>query len=636
MRHWMPLVLSSFLLVACEGPTPAEPDSASETVAQSAPEPALEAARDVASTTPTPAAQPAADTSAESARARAFFDETFMAGVQRNPMFAEFLGIRKDNDKWPNLTPEFAAEGLEITKANLKRLCESIDVDQLDESTRLSYELFERRAMEQIDDYRWRDHNYPVSQMRGLHAGIATHLINIHRVTSTADAEAYIKRLQGVEDLFDQLIVNLERREHKGIMAPKFVYAYVIGDSRKIITGAPFDDGPDSTLWADFKKKVGKLDIDTSAREALLKDARKALLQSVQPAYEKLIAFVRSLEARATTDDGAWKLPDGNAYYANALQRTTTTDLTAEEIHELGLREVARIHDEMREIMKAVGYEGTLNEFFEFMRTDKQFYYDDTPEGRQRYLDEATALIDTMRDNLDRMFIVKPKAQLQVKAVEPFREASAGKAFYNRPAPDGSRPGTYYANLYRMSDMPIYQMEALAYHEGIPGHHMQIAIALELEDTPMFRKWNRVTAYSEGWGLYTEQLPKEFGFYEDPYSDFGRLAMELWRACRLVVDTGIHDKTWSREQAIEYLSANSPNPYGDVVKAIERYIVMPSQATAYKIGMIKILELRAHAREQLGEKFDIREFHDVVLKNGPVPLAVLENLVNDYITETKG
>jgi uncharacterized protein (DUF885 family) len=241
-----------------------------------------------------------------------------------------------------------------------------------------------------------------------------------------------------------------------------------------------------------------------------------------------------------------------------------------------------------------------------------------------------------MRDNLDRMFIVKPKAQLQVKAVEPFREASAGKAFYNRPAPDGSRPGTYYANLYRMSDMPIYQMEALAYHEGIPGHHMQIAIALELEDTPMFRKWNRVTAYSEGWGLYTEQLPKEFGFYEDPYSDFGRLAMELWRACRLVVDTGIHDKTWSREQAIEYLSANSPNPYGDVVKAIERYIVMPSQATAYKIGMIKILELRAHAREQLGEKFDIREFHDVVLKNGPVPLAVLENLVNDYITETKG
>jgi uncharacterized protein (DUF885 family) len=218
-----------------------------------------------------------------------------------------------------------------------------------------------------------------------------------------------------------------------------------------------------------------------------------------------------------------------------------------------------------------------------------------------------------------------------VKAVEPFREASPGKAFYNRPAPDGSRPGTYYANLYRMRDMPIYQMEALAYHEGIPGHHMQIAIALELEDVPMFRKWSSYTAYSEGWGLYTEYLPKEYGFYADPYSDFGRLAMELWRACRLVVDTGLHHKRWTREEAIDYLATNSPNPQGDVVKAIERYIVMPGQATAYKIGMIKILELREKAMTALGERFDIREFHDVVLKNGPVPLAVLETLVNEYI-----
>ncbi|MFK7889165.1 MAG: DUF885 family protein [Gammaproteobacteria bacterium] len=611
MRRLLPLAFLSLFFVACEAPTSTE-------VATPAP------------------AEGVVDVAAESAKANAFFDEVFMASVQRNPMFQDFLGIKKDQDKWPDLTPEFAAEGLAITRQNLQRLRADINPDNLDASTRLSYQLFERIAQEQIEDFRWRDYNYPVNQMSGMQSRIPTHLVNIHRIKTAEDATNYIARLQGIGPLFDQLIANLKRREDKGIVAPKFVYPYVINDSQKIITGAPFDDGPDSTLWADFQAKVNKADIEPGLRSALLKDGRNALETSVKPAYDRLIAHVRDLESRASTDDGAWKLPDGAEFYARALQRTTTTDMTAEQIHELGLSEVARIHDEMRAIMKIVEFEGTLNEFFEFMRTDEQFYYADTPAGRERYLSEATALIDTMREQLDSMFIVKPKADLEVKAVEAFREASAGKAFYNRPAPDGSRPGTYYANLYRMSDMPTYQMEALAYHEGIPGHHMQIAIALELENTPMFRKWNRVTAYSEGWGLYTEQLPKEFGYYEDPYSDFGRLAMELWRACRLVVDTGLHDKRWTREQAIEYLGTNSPNPPGDVQKAIERYIVMPSQATAYKIGMIKILELRAHAKEQLGERFDIREFHDVVLKNGPVPLAVLEDLVNDYITATRG
>ena len=278
--------------------------------------------------------------------------------------------------------------------------------------------------------------------------------------------------------------------------------------------------------------------------------------------------------------------------------------------------------------MKKVNFEGTLNQFFDFMRKDKQFYLPNTEEGKQRYLKLAVDYIDAMRPQLPKLFNTLPKAEIEVKAVEKFREKSSGKAFYQQPAPDGSRPGTFYANLADLSDMPTYQLEALAYHEGIPGHHMQIAISQELEGIPMFRKFGMVqaTAHVEGWGLYSELVPKEMGFYEDPYSDFGRLAMELWRAARLVVDTGIHSKKWTREKAIKYLMDNTPNPRGDSEQAINRYIVMPGQATAYKIGMLKILELREKAKSGLGDKFDIREFHDVMLVNGPVTLSVLETL----------
>jgi len=346
-----------------------------------------------------------------------------------------------------------------------------------------------------------------------------------------------------------------------------------------------------------------------------------------------------ALEAHAevaTTEDGVWKLPDGKAYYETRLEARTTTDMSAEEIHQLGLSETERIHGEMREIMALVGFEGSLQEFFEFMRTDEQFYLPNTPEGRAEYIAGAEEIIAGMEARLTEVFNRFPEADMVVKAVEPFRERSAGKAFYQRPSADGSRPGTYYANLYRMEDMPTYQMEALAFHEGTPGHHMQIAIQQELDDVPSFRRFSGVTAYSEGWGLYSEYFPKEMGFYQDPFSDFGRLAMELWRAARLVVDTGLHDKQWTREEAVQWLLDNTPNPEGDAIKAIDRYIVMPGQATAYKIGMNKILELRARAESELGAAYDIRDFHDVVLANGPVPLSILEENVEAYIAATKG
>ena len=581
-----------------------------------------------------PSYAPAGETETE--RLYAFFQQTFEEDLARWPMLQSTLGIKTDYGKWDNLSDAYAQEEHRLTLARLETL-RSFDRDALDDSARLSYRIFEILAERDIAMFQFRFHRYQIDQMRGWQSRIPSFLINIHRVTSRADAEAYVERLDGVRPLMDQLIEQIRVREDKGVMPPKFVFPLVLGASRNVLTGAPFDDsGRDSTLYADFKAKVAALDLPQADKDALVAEAAAALNRSVKPAYQALIAELERQATVATTDDGAWNLPDGAAYYQLELESYTTTDLTATEIHDIGLANVSRIHDEMRDIMARVGFAGSLQDFFVFMRDDDRFYYPNTEEGKAAYLADARQMIERMEAKLPEYFGLLPKAGLDVKAVEPFRERSAGKAFYQIPALDGSRPGTYYANLYNMRDMPTYQMEALAYHEAVPGHHMQFAIAQELEGLPRFQMLARFTAYSEGWGLYSEYLPKEMGFYEDPYSDFGRLAMELWRACRLVVDTGLHHKRWTREQAIQYLRDNTPNPEGDIVKAIERYIVMPGQATAYLIGKQKILELRAEAKAELGEAFDIREFHDVVLKEGAVPLSVLADNVKAWTAAKAG
>lgn len=576
--------------------------------------------------------QEAATIKTETIRFNAFLDKMFMDAVMRSPEYQTYLGIKKDYDKWDEDTEKQSRKDFIITKKTLDELQE-FNIELLDTQAKISYQLAEQSLKNDINDYRWRHYNYPVNQMHGVHSNIPAFLINQHTVSSVSDAQAYISRLNGVKTRIDQLIDQLKIRVNKKIVAPRFVFPHVIRDSQNLISGAPFTEGDDSTLFADIKKKVNKLDIDDVQKQQLIADAEQALLTNVLPAYQNLLDYLIKLEPRSNDDAGVWKFRGGDEFYNNALQRTTTTTLTADEIHQLGLSEVSRIHDEMRAIKNKVGFKGSLAEFMQFMRTDKQFYYPNSAEGKQRYLDEATALIDNMKTRLDELFIVKPKAELVVKRVEAFREKSAGKAFYSRPSPDGTRPGMYYANLFDMEAMPTYQMEALAYHEGIPGHHMQLAISQELEGIPKFRKYKGYTAYSEGWGLYTEFLPKEIGLYSDPYSDFGRLAMELWRACRLVVDTGMHAQQWTRKQSIAYYMDNTPNALSDAVKMVERHAVMPSQATAYKIGMIKILELRAKAKNQLGDKFDIRQFHDVILKNGPLPLDVLETMVDNYIKQ---
>ena len=333
---------------------------------------------------------------------------------------------------------------------------------------------------------------------------------------------------------------------------------------------------------------------------------------------------------------GVWNLPDGPAYYEEQLANQTTTDVTADEVHALGLREVARIKTAMEAIKELVGFDGSLQAFFSFVREDPQFYFPNTDAGREGYLQAARESLGVIQERLPEYFGILPRADLVVKRVEAFREQPGAAQHYVRGTPDGSRPGTYYAHLIDMNAMPKPAMEGIAYHEGIPGHHMQISIAQELTNIPMFRTQSGFSAFTEGWGLYAEFLAKEMGAYEDPYSDFGRLSGEIWRAIRLVVDTGLHAKGWTEEEAVEYFLVNSPAAEGQIRSEVRRYIVWPGQATAYKIGMLRIQELRARAEAALGEEFDIRGFHDTVLGGGALPLPILERRVDDWVAATIG
>ena len=564
------------------------------------------------------------------------FDELFMESLRESPEYMAYLGMRERYDEWNDYSQASFDRSVAMSKDQLARL-RAIDAEGLDKSEALSLTLYSQRLENGLADTQWRYHGYPVNQMFGVHSSIPSFLINQHLIANKAEAEDYIARVRAVPEVLSHVIEDLNIRADQGIIAPKFVFPHSIRDSQNIIAGIGDDAGAEQNpLLEDFKAKLDKLELDDSLRADLLAQLNQALAEQFAPAYRELIVTLQALGERSEGNFGVWSLPNGAAYYANALKRITTTDMTPDQIHQLGLDEVARIQDEMRGIMQQVGFEGDLQAFFEFMRSDPQFYLPDTDEGRQAYLDEAARVIDEMEGRLDELFYSKPKARVMIKAVEAFREKSAGRAFYQRPAEDGSRPGTYYANLYRMQDMPTYDLEALAYHEGIPGHHMQGTISQEQQGLPMFRRHGGYTAYSEGWGLYSEYIPKEMGLYSNPYSDFGRLSMEIWRACRLVVDTGLHHKRWTREEAIDYLTANTSSSVVANTKAIERYMIMPGQATAYKVGMLKILELREKARTALGDQFDIRGYHELVLSNGAVPLNVLETLVDDWVAETQG
>jgi len=563
----------------------------------------------------------------ETQRFNKFLDDAFEEQVSFSPEFQTALGKKKNYSRLDDYTEAFAIKMRDWAEAKLVQM-EQFDITKLDAQAQLSYQLLKKDIEDGRENFKWRDHGYSITQMYGIHTSLPTFMMNMHRVDNESDLHAYIARLNEFLRVSSEVSMNVRRSEKKGVIPPKFVYPYVIEASRNMIKGQPFDkSGKDSPLFADFKAKLANLKLSADKNEKYTKLAIMAFNDSVRPAYMNMMALFEAQAKKANNTAGVWKLPQGNEYYKAMVERHTTTTMTPDQIHKLGLENVARLQNDMRAVLKKIGWKGSLQAFFRHLRKDKKFYFENTPEGRKAYLDLSKKFYDEISLKVPQYFRLLPKSGFQIRSFEEFRQDSAGIAFYEQPSEDGSRPGYYYVNLKDMRNLPKHEAEVVLYHEGAPGHHFQIAIAQELQGLPQYRRFNHYTAYVEGWGLYTERLAKEMGAYKDDYSEFGRLSLELLRASRLVVDTGMHSKKWTREKAIKYMRDNLPGALEDQKNEIERYIVMPGQATAYMVGMLKIYELRENARKQLGDKFDIRDFHDVILGSGPLPLSELESLV---------
>ena len=593
------------------------------------------AAPAVLAQTAAPAAA-AAEAQSEDARLNAFFEQAFQERIALSPQQMTSLGLKTDYDKLDDVSDAASARSLALQEAQLARMKAEFDPAKLSTQSRLSWRLFEYGVQQARLSNQWRDWGFQFAANGNPTTSLPVFLINNHRISSVSDAEAYVSRIGEAERYMGQVATTLKARAAEGVVSPRFVFEPSIENTRAVITGAPFDNGADNPVWADVQKKVAALDADQATKDRLLASARAALTGPYKRGFDTVLTALAEVQPMADSDAGVWRLPNGEAYYNARLQLSTTTDLTADQIHQIGLDEVARIQRDMEAIKTQVGFEGSLQDFFVFLKTNPRFQYPNTPEGKEQYLTDARGFIAQVMAIAPQWFSNLPKAALEVRAVEPFREATASIAFYNSPAPDGTRPGIYYVNLSDMTQVLKPQIEGISYHEGAPGHHFQIAYAQEIEGLPRFRRFGGYGAYAEGWGLYAEQLGKEMGFYQDPYSDFGRLSTELWRAVRLVTDTGLHAKRWSREQAMDYFRQNSLLSERDIQKEVERYITNPGQATSYKIGELKIKELRAKAETTLGDKFDIKDFHAVVLGSGSVPLDVLADQVDAWIAAGGG
>lgn len=570
-----------------------------------------------------------------------WLDEQYAEQLETRPMTKTSLGDKTDYGQLDDFSLAAEQRDLEWLRESVATMLSEFDYAQLTDDGKLSYNMWKFSLERAEAGVPYRQHGY-IFGRGGPHAYLPNFLINFHRVDTIADLDAYVSRLRELDRVFAELLERSQAASAAGIRQPRFGYDFALAEIERVTAGAPFsnsDSSPNSPLWTDLQSKTTAL-IDEgllSAEEAQVyfQQIQELLAGEVKTAYEEVAAWLREDRELASEEaQGVWALPDGEAFYNYRLAQMTTVELTAEEIHQIGLDEVARIQAEMEAIKQQVGFDGSLQEFFTFMREDEQFYFPNTDEGRQAYLDLNNKYLDAIALKLPDYFGRLPKAALEVRRVEAFREQAGAAQHYSAGTPDGSRPGVFYSHMSDMSTLPIFQLEDVAYHEGSPGHHMQISIQQELEDVPRFRTQYRTTAYTEGWGLYSEWLAKEMGGFEDPYSDFGRLGGEIWRAIRLVVDTGIHSKRWTEEEAVQYFLANSPQAEGAVRSEIKRYIATPGQATAYKIGMLKIQEVRRNAEQALGEAFDIREFHDIVLGAGALPLPLLEARVNRWISES--
>ncbi len=568
-----------------------------------------------------------------------FYEKVFAETVFSEPELltqlglVEQFGITGHNGKLNDESPAHQQKVLDRWKKDLAQL-RAYPLDRQSPSQRLSTHVLDWFLERQTEGEKWQWHNYPVNQLFGVQNQFPSFMANTHRLLAKHDCDYYLMRLDAVPKKFDQLLESLKVREEKQILPPRFVIDEVLKEMSDFIA----KPAPENILATSFKERAAKIDkLTDTERTEFQRRVEASITNRIYPAYQKLIDYCKQIESKTTTDDGVWKLPDGDAFYAYALHENTTTTLKPDELHNLGLSEVARIETEMRAILDANGFGNTpIGESMDRLGKDPRFLFPNDEKGRTDALAGYTRLIDTAMERSKQLFLTMPKAKCEVRRVETFKEATAPGAYYNPGAQDGTRPGIFFANLRDMNEVPKWGMPTLAYHEGVPGHHWQISIAQELKGVPQFRKVIPFTAYAEGWALYCEWLAKEAGWYEnDPFGDLGRLRDELFRAVRLVVDTGIHAKHWPREQAIAYMRDKTGMGEKDVKAEIERYIVMAGQACAYKVGMLKIQELRTRAQQELGQKFDQREFHETVLRNGALPLEILEEQVNDYIQRKK-
>jgi uncharacterized protein (DUF885 family) len=569
-----------------------------------------------------PAAVAAEDPRAAAKTAlHALFDAEWERGLAENPVGASLRGDRRWNDRWGDLSADAIERRLAADRAALDAL-QRIDRDLLDETDQVSYDMFGWDLSGNIEGARFRTHLIPLNQRGGVQTldTVAESL----RFESVKDYQDWIARLRAIDTVVSQTIALMRAGIAEGRMPPKITMQRIPAQ----IAAQIVDDPSASRFFAPLRRFPDG--IDEVTRQRLRAEANAAIGESVVPAYRRFQEFFHD-EYLPKARDGiaASELPDGEAWYRHIARRYTTTALTPDEIHAIGVAEVARIRTEMDQVIAGAGFTGSFAEFLAFLRTDKRFYHE-TPEA----LFEAYLAISKRIDpELVKVFHVTsiPRMPYGLRPIPAHVAPDTTTAYYSRPAEDGSRPGYYYVNLYRPEVRPKYEMMALSIHEAVPGHHFQIARAQELGALPRFRRSAGITAYVEGWGLYSERLGHEMGLYSDPYDHFGQLTYDMWRAVRLVVDTGMHAKGWSRQQAIDYFMANAAKTEQDVVNEIDRYIAWPGQALAYKIGQLKISELRAMGEKTLGERFDLRDFHEVVLNQGALPLEVLERRVRGWI-----
>jgi len=562
----------------------------------------------------------AADRNPAEQSLHAIFDAEWEYGLKEFPTWASHLGDKRYNDRWSDVSLA-AVEGRADHQREVLKQLDRINLDQLSAADRLNYRLFRRQLENDLEGHPFRGYLMPLDMRNGIQDenSVADSLA----FDSVKDYADWLARLKAFPTYMDQTIALMREGVRVGVVQPEIVMRRVPAQIRRQIV----EDPTQSLFYKPFK--TFPAGIATADREGLQRDAQAAVKEHVVPAFRRLGEFFdKEYLPKCFTGIGAWRLPQGQEFYAFKAREFTTTSMTPQEIHDLGLKEVARIRAEMEAIKQRVKFEGSLLEFFEHLRNAPQFYYTNSDDLMTAY----QAFCKRVDPMLPKVFKTLPRIPYGVEAIPEHMAPDTTAAYYRPPAADGSRAGTYFVNLYKPDSRPKYEIAALSLHEAVPGHHLQIALSTELTDVPDFRRFTSFTAYVEGWALYSESLGDELGVYDDPYSKFGQLTYEMWRAIRLVVDTGMHSLKWDRARAIDYFKQNAAKTELDIVNEVDRYIGWPGQALAYKIGELKIKELRCRSKERLGDRFDLREFHDVILRQGAVPLDVLETVVDDWAT----